>query len=340
MIRFLITCLYIFLPVLLVAQVEITSNEIIKDSTNINFVQPINQQPSRVFLPKGINKLYKTTTSKYNYLSNTYMNLPKLKFYVGPKLEASYSRNPYANDYDYSGIIGLNENSWISGGSARHTYLTGTMQSATAIYNRRITDRLTIGIGETINKYSISSGKNLISEGRVHIIADYKINDKMNLSLQGDYSLSRTNGGSSPGSLIGRYFPEMPGDLFYGFTPIYSTNLTLDYKINNWIEFSPGLYSSRYEFFNNHLNDYGLNGIIGLRANEYIKFNLFGQKSLKGGGNNIGINDMHTQDMYGGGIELKLTDKISVETGVIRELNPWNGKWVTKPYVKPVFHLK
>lgn len=339
--RLLFASLLIFTPFILFAQTVIPEDSIRgikKDSLKVNFIQPEQKQLTKAFLPKSIKELYKINTSKFDQPTTPTLNLPKLNFYIGPPLIASYSRNPYANDYDFSGRISLDKNSWITGGASRHMYPNGINQSATAIYNRRVTDKLIIGAGETINKYSL--GGKVITYGQAHILMGYQFNNRMRLTLTGDYMISQTEGSAGPGSLVGNFFPEMPGDLSYGFTPTFSTNLNFDYQINNWLQFSPGLYSNHYRFYSNKFNDYGINGKLSIRAHEYIKLNLYGQKSFRGADHSLENRTLYPQDMYGGGLEVKMTETLRVETGVIREINPWTGKWQTKPYIKPVIQIK
>ncbi|NDV69591.1 hypothetical protein [Dysgonomonas sp. 25] len=274
------------------------------------------------------------------------LELPPLFYYAGPQLEDRETRHPMANDYTHAGAVNIGWSRHISGGSMQRTYMgSGRMQTATINYSRLIDDQWTASAGLTINKQTldrIGANTSLYSEAVLSGEIGYQINDRMNLSLSGDYSIYRTgrSDGTSPGSLMGNYFPEDPGVFSYGFRPVYWTELQFGYQVTDWLYVAPGMYSSRHEFYNNHFNDYGFNGMVGLRVHERVKFNLYGKKSLRGTNYSFGPRGLHPQDMYGGGIELKINENFSVESGIIREINPWNGKWETKPYVRPVFHIK
>lgn len=268
------------------------------------------------------------------------IQLPHDVFYDGPPLELENTRFPFANDYNYSGITPLDNRSWVSGGSYHATMPTiGHITTATAMYNRMLTDKLLVSGGTTISKYR-QHGRQL-GETILSARAAYRFNDRMNLSVFGDYSVYRRDAGL--GSMIDALYPEVPGQIGYGFRPVASAGMQFDYQITDWLEFNPGLYTERYEFFGNHFNDYGLNGHIGIRAHERVKFHMRGRYSLRHGNGSSVVNRsvmMNPQNMYGGGIEFKINQTISVEAGVNRELNPWTGKWETKPYVMPIFHIK
>lgn len=268
------------------------------------------------------------------------IELPHDVFYVGPPLELKNTRFPYANDYSYSGITPLDSRSWISGGSYHATMPTiGHITTATAMYNRMLTDRLLVSGGTTISKYRLHGQQ--LGETILSARTAYRFNDQMNLSLFGDYSIHRRDNGL--GSMIDAMYPEIPGQVGYGFRPIASAGMQFDYQITDWLEFNPGLYAERYGFFADRFNDYGVNAHIGIQAHDRIKFHLRGRYSLRHGNNGSVMNQntmMHPQNMYGGGIEFKINQTISVEAGVNRELNPWTGKWVNKPYIMPIFHIK
>lgn len=268
------------------------------------------------------------------------IDLPHDVFYVGPPLELKNTRFPFANDYTYNGITPLTARSWISGGGRRVTFpTTGSIGTATAIYNHMLTDKLLVSGGATVSKYGIHGrqyGESILS-GQVA----YRFNNRMELSVFGDYSIQRKDGGL--GSFIDRMYPEMPGMTGYGLRPVASAGMRLDYQVNDWLEVNPGLYTDRYELFGGHNNDYGINGHIGIRAHERVKFHLRGQYSLRHGNKGSSIllqQTMYPQNMYGGGIEFKINQTISIEAGVNRELNPWTGKWETRPYIMPIFHVK
>lgn len=272
-------------------------------------------------------------------LSSFEIKLPHDVFYVGPPLELENTRFPFANDYNYSGVTALDNRSWISGGSYHSTMPTiGHITTATAMYNRMLTDKLLVSGGTTISKYRLYGRQ--LGETILSARAAYRFNDQMNLSVFGDYSIYRRDGGL--GSMLDAMYPEVPGQIGYGFRPVSSVGMQFDYQITDWLEVNPGLFGERYEFFGSRFSDYGVNGHVGIRAHERVKFHMRGRYSLRNGSNSVVNRDvmMHPQNMFGGGIEFKINQTISIEAGVNRELNPWTGKWENKPYIMPIFHIK
>lgn len=303
--------------------------------------RPFNADGSMVDVStKKLNPIMDITDTKSSAIK---IDLPHDVFYVGPPMQPKDlkgNRFSFVDDYSYSGIKPLTDRSWVSGGSNRTTYPTaGSIGTATAIYNHMLTDKLLVSGGTTITKYGLHGRQ--YSETVLSGQAAYRFNDRMNLSLFGDYSIQRKDAGL--GSFMDRMYPEMPGQIGYGLRPVASAGMRFDYQVNDWLEVNPGLYTNRYELFGGHNNDYGINGHIGIRAHERVKFHMRGQYSLRYGNKGSSIllqQTMYPQNMYGGGIEFKINQTISIEAGVNRELNPWTGKWETKPYIMPIFHIK
>lgn len=345
------------LPSVVMAQLDEGSDSI---RSTVSFLEdrPDKGLPEKtIFIPRSIRdfRLYnsdgtkadsKTTksqiimTTKENNISEIKIELPHDVYYEGPPLELKETRHPFANDYNYSGIIPLTNRSWVSGGSYRTTIpTTGAVATATAIYNRMLTDKLLVSGGATVSKYALHSKQ--YGETTLSAQVAYRFNNQMNLSLFGDYSIQRKDGGL--GSFMDRMYPEIPGQIGYGFRPVSSAGIRFDYQVTDWLVINPGLYANRYEFFNNHFSDYGINGHIGIDAHERVTFHLRGQYSLRYGNQGTSVmlrQTMYPQNMYGGGIEFKVNETFSVEAGVNRELNPWTGKWENKPYIMPRFRIK
>lgn len=132
---------------------------------------------------------------------------------------------------------------------------------------------------------------------------------------------------------------------------IRSVNLHLNYQPADWLIISGGPFGSKYELlgrsFNhnpggNSFNDVGASGNLKFILHDRIRLNGFGQYSVYGKKNKVEgpMMGMYPQTYYGGSIELKITQKFGVEGGVIRELNPFNGKWVNRPFIAPVIYAK
>lgn len=121
---------------------------------------------------------------------------------------------------------------------------------------------------------------------------------------------------------------------------IASVDAQFGYQPTGWLVMSGGPYVSKYNVNGMAYNDFGANGSLKFILTDRVRINTFGQYSVYGKSNRIGVpmSGMYPQSYYGGGLELKITDSFGVEGGVIRELNPMTGKWTNRPYVTPVFY--
>lgn len=123
-------------------------------------------------------------------------------------------------------------------------------------------------------------------------------------------------------------------------------NFNFNYQPTNWLIMSGGAYGSKYNHIyggsamRRNFNDIGFNSNMKFILHDRIRLNAFGQYSVNGERNNVGgpMMHMYPHTYYGGSIEVKITDKFGIEGGVIRELNPWNGKWENRPFIAPVFY--
>lgn len=125
-----------------------------------------------------------------------------------------------------------------------------------------------------------------------------------------------------------------------------SINLNVNYQPTDWLIVSGGAYVAKYNHIyggsamRRNFNDVGINSNLKFILHDRIRLNAFGQYSVYGDKNNIGgpMMHMYPHTYYGGSIEVKITEKFGIEGGVIRELNPFNGKWENKPFIAPVFY--
>ncbi len=123
---------------------------------------------------------------------------------------------------------------------------------------------------------------------------------------------------------------------------VRSVNLNFNYQPADWLVISAGPYGAKYNLYGNQYNDVGVNGAVKFILHDRIRLNGYGQYSVNSDRNRVQgpMMGMYPQTFYGGTIEVKLTNKFGIEGGVIRELNPFNGKWVNRPYFAPVFYTK
>ncbi|MBB4036116.1 hypothetical protein GGR21_002017 [Dysgonomonas hofstadii] len=117
-------------------------------------------------------------------------------------------------------------------------------------------------------------------------------------------------------------------------------NANFNYQPLDWLVISGGPYAAKYNLMGNSYNDIGANGNLKFILHDRIRLNTYGQYSVYGDKNMIHgpMMNMFPQTYYGGSIEVKITEKFGVEGGIIRELNPFNGKWENRPFFAPVFY--
>ncbi|MDU1891624.1 MAG: hypothetical protein E6767_13130 [Dysgonomonas sp.] len=122
---------------------------------------------------------------------------------------------------------------------------------------------------------------------------------------------------------------------------INSVGLRLNYQPVDWLIMSGGTYGAKYNLFGNHYNDIGANGAFKFIVHDRIRFNAYGQYSSNADRKKVpSMMGLYPSTYFGGTIELKVTEKFGVEGGIIRELNPFNGKWENRTVVMPVFYIK
>lgn len=121
---------------------------------------------------------------------------------------------------------------------------------------------------------------------------------------------------------------------------VRTVSLNFNYQPTDWLTIGAGPYGSKYNFYGFHNNDVGVNGSIKFKLTDRISINGYGQYSVFADHNKVygPMMNMFPSTYYGGTLELKLTDKFGIEGGIMRELNPFTGKWENRPYFAPVFY--
>ena len=115
-----------------------------------------------------------------------------------------------------------------------------------------------------------------------------------------------------------------------------------NWKLGEFMIVSSGLYASKYNIYNNFRSDAGVNGNIKFVLSDRISMNLFGQYSAKGINNAVIplVSALYPQSYYGGSFEFKVNDKWGLMVGADREFDVFSRKWITKPFVMPLFYFK
>ena len=103
---------------------------------------------------------------------------------------------------------------------------------------------------------------------------------------------------------------------------------------------SPGIYAAKYNIYNDFLNDAGFNGNIRIHLSDRIEFNLFGQYSIRERKIAISplISPLYPHSNYGGSVEFKVNTNWGLMVGAENEYDVFLRKWVTRPFIMPVFY--
>lgn len=161
---------------------------------------------------------------------------------------------------------------------------------------------------------------------------------RRSLNLGGEMTLlarkSRANASSYSLGLIGQR-QSYPGMGFSNSVAVRQTWTPTD-----GITLSGGIYVSDNLFHTNRFKDLGVSGRVRIKVAERVALTGFGNYSLynSGSGGTPLPPMMYPQNNYGGGVQLRLTDKFGLEGGVRRDYNVFTRKWETSPYILPVFY--
>ncbi|OJU53033.1 MAG: hypothetical protein BGN96_09915 [Bacteroidales bacterium 45-6] len=263
--------------------------------------------------------------------------LPPVSYFPQRLLEdRSTTRFPFANDYSYSGIRILDANSWISG-ATEHTTLPsfGIIQQTALQYNRIFNNKLILSGGLSGKKLEMHEQQ--YGDLKANLGLQWLISNRVTMNASGNYSMMRRDGGM--GSMMGAFIPsEISGGRTSAIMPLGQAQWGLDYKMTDWLSISGGTYVNQMDLFSRKISDYGLNSRMNLQVNDRLNLRLYGSYSLKGKQSFLNQSPLYPQNSYGGAVEYRISDKFGLGAGVDRYLNPFTGKWVTQPYVYPIFY--
>ncbi|HEY5590624.1 MAG TPA: hypothetical protein VIK55_06360 [Paludibacter sp.] len=129
---------------------------------------------------------------------------------------------------------------------------------------------------------------------------------------------------------------------YIGLGGLTTVSANYNWRIGTFSIITGGLYASKFNVYNNFRNDAGVNGNIKFVLSDRISMNLFGQYSVNGINNAIIplMSTLYPQSFYGGSFEFKVNDKWGLMVGAENEFDVMTRKWVTKPFVMPLFYQK
>ena len=126
---------------------------------------------------------------------------------------------------------------------------------------------------------------------------------------------------------------------YYGLGGLSMASANYNLKINESIVLSAGLYGSKYNLYTNFYNNAGVNGNFKFRLSDRISVNLYGQYSGQPNTRLLPLmTSLYPQSYYGGSFEFKVTDKWGIITGANQEFDVLSRKWVTRPFILPIFY--
>lgn len=111
---------------------------------------------------------------------------------------------------------------------------------------------------------------------------------------------------------------------------------------DNWI-ININSSAVKYRDFIGIQNDFTINATTYISLSDNWGINIYGSYSMNEMNNVIKGFDMKSpfapNSYFGGSLEYKFTDKVSLEAGMRREFNPWLRRWESVYYVVPKFNF-
>jgi len=112
---------------------------------------------------------------------------------------------------------------------------------------------------------------------------------------------------------------------------------TLFYNRNfgSHFSFTGGVYGAKM-MMPNVFNDFGFKGSLEWKVNDWLSFRGFGTYSINKPYYSLAMSPYMETTNYGGTMRIMFNKHIGVEGGVVREFNPFTGRWKTYPVVYPI----
>jgi hypothetical protein len=124
-----------------------------------------------------------------------------------------------------------------------------------------------------------------------------------------------------------------------GLGGVYQVSANYNQKIGEFGILTGGVYAAKFNIYNNFYNNAGVNGNFKLILNDRLSLNIFGQYTPMTNTSMMQLmSPFYPQSNYGGSIEFKVNDKWGVVTGAEREFDVISRKWLTRPFIMPIFY--
>lgn len=135
---------------------------------------------------------------------------------------------------------------------------------------------------------------------------------------------------------------------FISLGGLSTAGATYNYLLNDVVSLRGGVSFSKYNMYRYFGNDVSFNGGLNLKLTDRASLHFFGNYSVPTSQNNdMRFNllrgtyaPFYPSSGYGGAFEFKVTDSWGIMTGANREFDPFSRKWITRPFIMPVFYNK
>ena len=113
-----------------------------------------------------------------------------------------------------------------------------------------------------------------------------------------------------------------------------------NFKLGDFGVFSAGIYAAKFNIYNDFFNDGGLTGNFRINLTDRLNINLFGQYSITSSRIAISpfVSPLYPHSDFGGSLEFKVNNNWGLMMGTENEYDVFLRKWVTRPFVMPVFY--
>lgn len=205
--------LFILTPIVAYSQTEATKDSVNSpDNTKLNSSSQIKNN----YTPMGSESAFSSSDSpdyKETQRQEDKLELPSSltftipPYYVGPPLYSTtvIPSFPYANDYNFNGVVGLSDVDWISTSSSRTTYPSiGWVRAVNAQYNHQLSDWFVMSLGTYATKFML--GNQIYHDFGPNARMTFKLNDNIQINAFGQYSTrGKINNLNMHGDMHGMY---------------------------------------------------------------------------------------------------------------------------------------
>ena len=120
---------------------------------------------------------------------------------------------------------------------------------------------------------------------------------------------------------------------------IARASLSLTQPVGENLTLTMGISGNKYHIGRDAWNDYGVFGNARFRLNDRLALKAFGQYYTNPVASSVGAISFTTASSYGGSLDIKMSDKFSLDVGAQRYYDPYTRTWHTVPILAPTVNL-